>query len=185
MRAPRVVVVASLFGVWIAFSRFAPSDVPYIVPRSLLGMGTGAPVFRDLEIDPPSRIVKTLPIERRTDGGRIISDAPRKHYSNTWRMGSEKIYPPTRGYAPPSNQASRFLMALLLNFCSLPPSLPSLSFSSPSLSALLFLPSLPPSFPHSLTPSLFSLTRGMCASRRRMRMHGHHKKVRERIHARS
>ena len=71
----------------------------------------------------------------------------------------------------------------------LPPSFPPLSFlffpvpfcpSFPSLP-----PSLIPSLPHSLTPSLFSLTRGMCASRRRMRMHGHHKKVRERIHARS
>jgi len=58
-------------------------------PReALLGMGTGAPVFRDLDIETPR-----LPIERRTASGRIISGAPTKHRTSAWRMGSTTAAP--------------------------------------------------------------------------------------------
>ena len=59
----------------------------------------GRPVLRDLALDgkPPRRAASALPIERTLENGAVISGAPRRHYTNTWRMGTQRVFPPARG----------------------------------------------------------------------------------------
>lgn len=59
----------------------------------------GRPVLRDLALDgpPPRRAASALPIERTLENGAVISWAPRRHYTNTWRMGTQRVFPPARG----------------------------------------------------------------------------------------
>ena len=68
-------------------------------------------VFQNLQIEmpPPRRVVSSLPIEREESGEkvrRIVTDAPMKHYTNTWHMGSKQIFPPSRGYRSPPPRLS-------------------------------------------------------------------------------
>ena len=59
----------------------------------------GRPVLRDLALDapPPRQAAVTLPIERRRSDGVVVSGAPRRHYTNTWQMGTRRVFPPARG----------------------------------------------------------------------------------------
>ena len=54
-------------------------------------------MLRDLLLlgaPPPRQAAATLPIERVRADGVVVSGAPRRHYTNTWQMGTRRVFPP-------------------------------------------------------------------------------------------